>query len=194
MFCDKCGRELKESKCSCIHSSQLNDKFVFLLFPILMMVPGLMMILQTKIDILDMSVLFMYNVSIILVVVGLTISTFILKKPYLAIFFGCHQMTSRSIKIKSYVFPLCNRCLGIYLGLFGSLFMTSYISFGSWYVLLFALPLIIDGTLQKRTTYISNTYLRLSTGFLFGIVLIYAYAVVGTIFYYVGELLISLFV
>lgn len=84
-------------------------------------------------------------------------------------YWGCHQIAERSFFIKGYQFPVCARCTGIIIGevafiIFALLSLRINIIFS----LLFMIPLIIDGTLQFKTSYVSNNIKRLLSGMFFG--------------------------
>ena len=80
---------------------------------------------------------------------------------------GCHQMPERSFFIGEYQLPLCARCTGIVighvLGIIASIFRRVPFT-----CLFAALPLMIDGTVQKFTSYESTNRRRLITGILYG--------------------------
>jgi len=82
---------------------------------------------------------------------------------------GCHQMASRSFKIKGKQFFLCARCTGIFISqiFIVPIFYYFNLHFG-FYTILLAIPLILDGTIQKLTNYKSNNIKRLITGLLGG--------------------------
>ena len=80
---------------------------------------------------------------------------------------GCHQMPERSFFIGSYQLPLCARCTGIVIGhvLGAAVSIFRPVSFKS---LIGTVPLMIDGTCQKFTSYESTNVRRLVTGILYG--------------------------
>jgi uncharacterized membrane protein len=85
-------------------------------------------------------------------------------------YWGCHQLPERSFFYKEYQFPVCSRCTGIILGeiIYLCFFKFSFkITKGISFLLM--LPLMIDGTVQYTTKYISNNRRRLITGWLYGI-------------------------
>lgn len=82
----------------------------------------------------------------------------------------CHRNLERSIKVGSFVFPLCARCMAILIGyLFLPLLFKYSFILSWWEVPLLVLPLLIDGFTQKWKWRKSNNFLRIITGFLFGI-------------------------
>nr|WP_263324932.1 DUF2085 domain-containing protein [Neobacillus sp. Marseille-Q6967] len=101
-------------------------------------------------------------------------------------FFGraiCHQIEERSLTISGETLSVCARDTGIYVGIFSTL---SYLIMSkrkksitipsirmSFFLLLFILPLIIDGLGSYLHLFESNNLRRLVTGILFGLVLPY---------------------
>ncbi len=82
-------------------------------------------------------------------------------------YFSCHQMPERSFFIRGYQFPLCARCTGIALGYVTALFIAPFHLF-CYPIGVLMIPLMIDGTVQYFTSYKSNNYKRVVTGFLYG--------------------------
>ena len=84
-------------------------------------------------------------------------------------YWGCHQIPERSFFIKGFQLPVCARCTGIILG---EILFILFIAFGLRFQVLlgfiFIVPLILDGTIQYFTKYLSNNCKRLITGLLFG--------------------------
>ena len=80
---------------------------------------------------------------------------------------GCHQMPERSFFIGDYQFPLCARCTGIAAGHVVGAAVSAKADL-PYKVLLAALPLAADGTLQYVTDYESNNRRRFLTGLLYG--------------------------
>ena len=83
--------------------------------------------------------------------------------------FGCHCRSDRSFYFNGRQFPICARCTGELAG-----FLFSIILFFFWkpsisvsFVLI--IPLIIDGFVQRLTSYESTNIRRFVTGFLFGV-------------------------
>ena len=79
----------------------------------------------------------------------------------------CHQMPERSFFIKGYQFPLCARCTGIAIGHFFAFIIAPFHTFKLSIVVL-ALPLALDGTIQYFTPYESSNTKRVISGFLYG--------------------------
>ncbi|WP_420490421.1 DUF2085 domain-containing protein [Neobacillus niacini] len=101
-------------------------------------------------------------------------------------FFGraiCHQLEERSLQVSGEVMTVCARDTGIYIGIFSTLL---YLHFSkrkqnvtvpsikiSFLLLLFLVPLIIDGLGSYTHLFDSNNPRRLMTGIAFGFVLPY---------------------
>lgn len=97
----------------------------------------------------------------------MTIQSFLYK--WLPIFFGCHCRSDRSLYYRGKQFPICARCTGELIGI-----LVSFILFWFWRpnltsAIILLIPLIIDGFVQRLTSYESNNFKRMITGFLFGI-------------------------
>ncbi len=82
---------------------------------------------------------------------------------------GCHQKPERSLFIKGHQFFLCFRCTGIFFSeiILAPILYVFGLHFG-FYTLLFALPMIIDGSLQYFKIIPSTNKRRLITGLLAG--------------------------
>lgn len=103
---------------------------------------------------------------------------------FLRLFFGCHANPSRSFFWRGKQFPICARCTGELVGII--LGIPIFIVWGYFSVLtcfFLMIPLIVDGTLQLKTKWVSNNMLRLFTGILFGIALfsIFVYVHIFTV-------------
>ena len=97
---------------------------------------------------------------------------------WLPIVFGCHCRPERSFFYKGIQFPICARCTGMLLGMIlGLATMWAWIP-RLWLLILIMLPLIADGTIQKRTRYESTNSRRLLSGVLYG------YALTGAVWLY----------
>ncbi len=84
-------------------------------------------------------------------------------------YWGCHQIPDRSFFYKGYQFPVCARCTGIIFGYIVSIISFVYgFKLNNLYCILLIMPMILDGTIQYFTKYISNNFKRMLTGFLSG--------------------------
>ncbi len=95
---------------------------------------------------------------------------------FLRLFFGCHARPDRSFYFRGKQFPICARCTGELVGMIlciPTLIFWGCPSFGI--VLLLMVPLIVDGSVQKLTSYESSNIRRLITGILFGMALIFTF-------------------
>jgi len=80
----------------------------------------------------------------------------------------CHRKKNRCIKLKDYTFPICSRCLGLYIGLMLSVMLLYFFQmYYPFFCILLLFPLIIDSSAQYFFNYESNNLLRFSTGLLF---------------------------
>lgn len=88
-------------------------------------------------------------------------------------YWGCHQMPERSYFFKGYQLPVCARCEGM---IFGEITALVFVLIGYrmkiYYCLLLLIPMVLDGTLQYKTSYFSTNIKRLLTGIMFGFGLI----------------------
>lgn len=84
-------------------------------------------------------------------------------------YWGCHQIPERSFSFRNYQFPVCARCTGIIIGeIIATLAFILHLHLNILSCICIMLPLIVDGTIQYYTNYISNNIKRLVTGLLFG--------------------------
>ena len=85
----------------------------------------------------------------------------------------CHQMVDRSFEINGYIFAVCVRCFGFYLGgLFISLLYWFKRDIFVWklsYYIMLIIPAIIDFICEKIDLYTNLESLRFITGLLLGI-------------------------
>lgn len=91
---------------------------------------------------------------------------------------SCHQIPSKCLWILGSNTGLCLRCLGIYFGFLASAIILMMVSrsgrplFNKRLLTVTSIlvaPLIIDGGISSSTAYISDGFVRLITGILFGI-------------------------
>ena len=93
---------------------------------------------------------------------------------FLRLFFGCHARPDRSFYFRGKQFPICARCTGELIGIIAGIPIAIIWGYPYFYVaVLMMVPLILDGTIQKLTSYESTNIRRLLTGILFGIALIF---------------------
>ena len=85
-------------------------------------------------------------------------------------------MPERSIHYHGRPFPICARCTGDLAGILLGILIVCILGYPKFSIaLLMALPLIVDGTLQRLTSYESKNGRRLITGILFGIALVFLF-------------------
>ncbi len=86
--------------------------------------------------------------------------------------FGCHQKGDRSFHYTrdniERQFPICARCTGELIGILFSIIICFFYIPPFWVLCVMLLPLIIDGFAQQLTSYMSNNFKRVVTGFIFG--------------------------
>ena len=175
-YCSSCGRD--NSKVACIHNAKYTFYDQLFILLVITIIPTLAFGIYYNIY-LDYSIINYFEVGSIvtsLILLVLLAAYYWFDKLYIVIFFGCHQNINRSISIFKQPFILCARCTGIMIGIFLSYFL-SLGAFNYWILLLFGIPMIIDGIVQKKTIYISNNLKRFITGLLFGptVVLLFGY-------------------
>lgn len=113
---------------------------------------------------------------------------------FLRLFFGCHAKPERSFHLCGKQFPICARCTGELVGMITGIPITVIWGYPSFiFVLLMMLPLILDGFLQKLTTYESNNFLRLITGILFGIAFIFVFIYFHCSCVWIASVILKLF-
>ena len=156
---------------SCVHESPPSRLSIALLFFLLLATFFVNLLLFDQ----KLSLIAISGITISFVLLVTTILDIWTKKDYLAVFFGCHQNTSRSFHIKHYTLPICARCTGIYIGIFAYTIILIFIS-PPWYVyLILGIPLIVDGLLQRFAHIPSTPLRRLVTGIMFGSVVIFLF-------------------
>ena len=83
---------------------------------------------------------------------------------------GCHQMPERSFFINKYQFPVCARCTGMMVGYIMALFLAVFKKNIGWiFCVLLIVPMIVDGCVQYKTSYLSNNFKRFVTGIMYGV-------------------------
>ena len=93
------------------------------------------------------------------------------------IIFGCHCKDNRSFYYKGKKFPLCARCTGELIGIFVGIILYIIIH-PTWKLsCILLIPLIVDGFVQRLTSYESNNIKRVITGFLFGCGIVFLFLI-----------------
>lgn len=166
-YCTSCGRDMDHDY-ACLHHVKLTRVEVMIIYMMVILFPIILIPRQQLLSMWTWKT-FLPSTSLALSILLfiLTLLNIVFNRPYLALFFGCHQNKERSPKFLGRVWVLCMRCTGIYLGMF--LMMFSYlIVLPFWAYILFSIPLVIDGMLQHKKILMSNALRRLLSGILFG--------------------------
>ncbi len=87
---------------------------------------------------------------------------------WLPIFFGCHCRPDRSFRYRGRPFPICARCTGELVGMIAAAAVFGFFRPAPWAAALTLIPLVIDGFVQRQTSYESTNPRRFWTGCLFG--------------------------
>ena len=93
---------------------------------------------------------------------------------YLGFSDSCHQQDVRSFHLNGTKLAVCSRCFGIYFGLILASIFYPFIHEKNLHpriLIIFLMPLALDGTTQLLGFRQSNNTLRFITGLLFGIIL-----------------------
>lgn len=95
---------------------------------------------------------------------------------FLQLFFGCHARPDRSFFFRGHQFPICARCTGELIGILAGIPIAIIWGYPRFYiVVLMIMPLVLDGSIQRLTSYESTNLRRLITGTLFGVALIFLF-------------------
>lgn len=106
---------------------------------------------------------------------------------WLPIVFGCHCRADRSFFFRGKQFPICARCTGMGIGFLIAAISLWFYRPSFWITVALMIPMIIDGTLQLKTSYESRNVLRCVTGLFFAYGII-AFIVVCDIWaYHLGQ-------
>lgn len=87
---------------------------------------------------------------------------------WLPIIFGCHCKKERSFHYHGKQFPICARCTGELVGILIAIGTCYFLKFKIYLLLLFMIPMVIDGFLQLLTRYESGNGRRFFSGLFFG--------------------------
>lgn len=105
-------------------------------------------------------------------------------------FFGCHQKGERSFHYTyqniERQFPICARCTGELIGIIFSITICFFYIPPWWVLVLLLIPMIVDGFAQQLTSYVSNNFKRVVTGFLFGYAICALFILSGVVAYEFG--------
>ena len=90
----------------------------------------------------------------------------------------CHRIPNRCIRFNGKIIPLCARCLGFYSSLVLGFIFSYLFRIANLFekreilvfIIIFVIPLTIDGITQLFKLRESNNYLRLATGIMAGFV------------------------
>lgn len=167
MFCTSCGRPTQQY---CIHHKRIHYVEFLLIIVYLLFLPSILMIAYQR---YNPFVLVACSFSLLLMILSILEITF--KKPYLATLFNCHMRRDRSSSIKNHYLPLCQRCMGISLGIIISIPFFHIIQIPFYAYIIGVMPMIIDGVLQQYYRIKSNPTRRTITGVLAGISMIYGF-------------------
>lgn len=191
--CDYCGRELENESCSCLHTNPLKKIEVVFIMILLLVLPAFFYsFLSYETPVFELDYLLIGSIILSGVLILLTMLELIFKRPYLALLFGCHQIVSRTIKLFKNPLPLCARCTGIYLGVIISVFVFYISDLGLIISIALGIPLIIDGTLQKKMGLKSNNKRRFITGLLFGFAFVGLYSAYNASMVYLIKLVLPI--
>lgn len=116
----------------------------------------------------------------------------IFKREYLPAIFNCHQKCERSFIITHKIFRICNRCLGIFIGIIITPFVSIVLNDIYYCLIALVIPLIIDGIKQYKTNYISKNLTRIITGVLFGVGFVSLNVFINVYLFKVAMLIIEL--
>ena len=105
---------------------------------------------------------------------------------WLPIICGCHCRKDRSFHYKGEQFPICARCTGELVGMLISAFSCFFFRLPLGIVCLIMVPMVVDGFVQRFTSYESNTRRRFITGFLFGFGLMMLIVIHSAFLYKIG--------
>jgi uncharacterized membrane protein len=174
-YCTHCGREIHDH-CVCLQGNPISKKAALFIYLLTAFVPMTIFIHVRSFSIWQVHYQIYGALSLSIVLIALTLLEVLAKSSYLALFFGCHQSVNRTIHLRSRPLPLCARCLGIYLGVFLSFFISLIHIFPFYVYLLLAIPLLIDGIGQKKKLWVSTNSRRFFTGLLFSNTLVFVYS------------------
>ncbi len=193
MFCEHCGREILE-KCICLRTNRIRWWESGLILLAMLVIPVHFLVRESLgVSVFSIDFILISNMVLSTILLILTILHFTFKRPYLALFFGCHQRVERSFQLFGKNLPLCSRCTGIYLGTFLVLAVNYYFDFPFYIYLIAGVPLLVDGLLQRYSQYTSTNSRRFITGLLFSLTLVYLFSLYNALVVTVAKWIITLF-
>lgn len=91
----------------------------------------------------------------------------------IGLLFGCHRRPDRSFFFNGKQFPVCARCTGMGIGYIAGIInaILNHAIAHYWYLPLL-IPMLLDGIVQRCTSYESTNLRRVLTGFLGGVAVI----------------------
>jgi len=105
---------------------------------------------------------------------------FTLHKPTVMNVLDCHRLPNRSYFFNGRQFPICARCLGLYIGYLAMpIFAFGFLQFPLYLSLFIILPTILDWWIQKLLSSESTNGIRLWTGIFAGIGISSLVAIIG---------------
>lgn len=140
---------------------------VWILYALLLITPTFILGIKSlhvnayAVDYFKATAYFLSSYLIFITVIG-----YYIKRPYVTLFFGCHDRCDRRFHVIHHLLPICSRCTGIFVGIFLSIVL-SYFNLPFYIYLILGIPLLIDGYIQFLGI-LSNQKRRFITGVLFG--------------------------
>ena len=167
MYCTYCGRKDGQN-CHCISNTPISKGEAWGLYLTILVTPPLIAAYLTHNGLYEWATfLRIMTATFSLILVILAGLTWIFKRSYLALLFGCHQRIERTLTVRHRPLNICARCTGIFSGVLLSNLIFLHVQ-EMWLIVPFALPLMIDGIMQKRSVYVSTNLKRFITGVAFG--------------------------
>ncbi len=188
MKCVFCEREVEDGKICCTRNVPFGAIKLWdvIIYTVLITIPLVFLIYKLDTGYIKDNMIYVGATSYtIMYIVSILYKVFTRSEvDYIAFAFYCHQKVSRSFKFHQRLIPICSRCFGI---LVGHVIITC-VSLNIESIALticFAIPLIVDGTLQLLTKYNSKNPIRFISGLLFSVPMAYLFATLILMFSYV---------
>lgn len=192
-YCTYCGREAKDH-CICLKDNPVPKWHAWIIYILIITVP-VYVLTTVKQDqsIWNIDYLMVGGILLSSILLFVSILQTIMKRPYLALLFGCHQIRSRSLSLFGRLLPICARCSGIYVGVIAISIIQVVIDIPIFLYPLLAIPLIIDGYIQHKQIRSSTNIRRFITGFMFGATFIFLFTIYHSFIVYIVEVSIDKF-